>query len=149
MSFAEAAMGSAAKGSAPKRSNQELINEQIKKLIQAPDLAQVDRRNYCNCFVLSKKEVDAFFPESQACCYAAYKPEDVRYNICIASYRWLPLCDMMAVRPFPFQRRGTITLRLVRHIRRCIGSSIVYLRVPDEEDSRVLLDTIDVSRSRV
>ena len=49
----------------------------------------------------------------------------------------------------PFQRRGTLTRRLVRHTRRCIGSSIVYLRVPDEEDSRVLSDAIDVSRSRV
>ena len=51
---------------------------------------------------------------------------------------------------FPFQRRRTVTLRVMRHIRRCNGSSIVYLRVPDEEDGRVLLDAIDyVSRSRV
>ena len=76
-------------------------------------------------------------------------PGDFRYNICIASYRWLLLCDVMAVRPLPFQRRGTLTLRLMRHIRRCNGSSIVYLRVPDEEDSRVLSVATDVSRSRV
>ena len=81
---------------------------------------------------------------------AAYMPGGFGHNVCIASYRWLFLCDVMAVRFFPFQRRGTLTLRLMRHIRRCNGSSIVYLRVPDEEDSRVLLDAIDyVSRARV
>ena len=50
---------------------------------------------------------------------------------------------------FFFQRLGAFTFRLVRHTRRCIGLSIVYLRVPDEEDIRVLSDIIDVSRSRM
>ena len=78
----------------------------------------------------------------------AYMPGDFRHNVCIASYRSLFLCDVMAVRRLPFQRRGTLTLRLVLHTRRCIGSSSVYLRVPDEEDIRVLSDIIDfVSRS--
>ena len=68
-------------------------------------------------------------------------------------YRQLSMVTFMLYdgrQAFSFQRLGTLTVRLVRHTRRCIGSSIVYLRVPDEEDIRVLSDIIYfVSRSRM
>ena len=50
---------------------------------------------------------------------------------------------------FSISETGNVNISFGANIRRCIGSSIVYLRVPDEEDSRVLLDATDVSRSRV
>ena len=82
----------------------------------------------------------------QRCCLHAKRFHT--HNVCIATYRWLFLCDVMAVRLLPFQIRRTLTPRLMRHLRRCYGSSIVFLRVPDEEDSRVLSVATDVSRSR-
>ena len=63
----------------------------------------------------------------QRCCLCARRFQ-IQYLYCQRSI--VILCDVMAVWPLPFQRRGTITLRLVRYIRRCSGSGIVYLRVP-------------------
>ena len=63
----------------------------------------------------------------QRCCLGARRFQ-IQYLYCQRSIVFL--CDVMAVWLLPFHGRGTITLRLVRYIRRCSGSGIVYLRVP-------------------